>query len=98
MGVAALVLGLLCGWMLWIVHNSLDGGRWFDLIVGLVLGELILAVGLFALVLLTWAIFAPTWLSRALTTAHHKLAGAIVATLLILIFVIPILELLGILR
>jgi hypothetical protein len=105
MGVVALVLGLLSVWMLWIVHNFLDRGGWFGLLVGLVLDEFILASGLFALVLLTWAIFAPAWLSRAFTAAYHKLTGTIAlvgllfgAAILILLLVIPVLLQLGILQ
>jgi hypothetical protein len=104
-GVAALVLGLLSAWMLWIVHKFLDGGGWLDLIVGLVLDEWTLAVGLFALVLLIWAIFTPAWLSRALTAAYKKLTWAMAlvgllfgAATLILLLVVPVLVQLGMLQ
>jgi hypothetical protein len=101
----ALPLGLLSAWMLWVVHRFLDGKGWFDLIVAVVLDEFILAVGLFALTLLIGAIFAPTWLSRAFTAVSRKLVWAttVIAILfglafLIVMFVLPVLARLGILR
>jgi hypothetical protein len=105
MGVAALVIGLLSGWMFWIVHNFLDRDAWLGLLAGLVLDEWVLASGLFALVLMIWAIFAPAWLSRVLVAAYHKLGLMIalvgllfVAASLILLLVVPALLQLGILQ
>lgn len=105
MGIVALVLGVMAAWMSWIVHKFLDGGGWYDLIVGLILDELILAVGLFAFVLLIRAIFAPAWLDRILVAAGHKLVWAIllVGTLFglaafILLFIGPILLHFGVVR
>jgi hypothetical protein len=103
LGVVALPLGLLGGWMFWIVHTFLNGGGWLDLIVGVVLDEFILAVVLFALVLLRGAVFAPHWLSRAFTAAYQNLTWAIAlvgilfgAAALIVFVVGPMLVRLGI--
>ncbi len=105
LAVIAFPFALLCAWMLWIVHKYLDGKGWFDLIVGIVLNEFILAVGLFALILLIEAIFAPTWLSRAFEAVCQKViwaTGALVllfgVAFLLVLFVLPILIRLGILR
>jgi hypothetical protein len=105
MAVAAIGLGALSAWMFWIVNTFLDGGGWFDLIVGLVLDDLILAVGLFAVVLLIWAIFTPAWLSRLLASSQKKLHRAIAligilfgVSLMILLLVFPVLVQLGIMR
>ncbi len=64
MGCVAIVFGLLAFWIGWIVSNCLDGRGWFDLVVGLVLDEVVLAVGLLSLTLLIWALFAPPKISR----------------------------------
>jgi hypothetical protein len=77
LGVTALALGLFAVWMAWIVHRFLDGRGWFDLIVGLILDELILTIGLFALLLLVWAMFAPAWLTRLLSTAYQKVSWVV---------------------
>jgi uncharacterized membrane protein len=98
MGVAAVALIMLSVWMLWIDHKYAKGGGPFELIVAVVIGELTLSIGLFASVLLIWAMFAPAWLSRVLQAAHDKLAWAIVATGVILTLVIPALALLRILQ
>ena len=63
--------------MLRIVNQFVDGNGWYDLIVRFVLDDLILAVGLFAIALLIWAVFAPPGLPRMLASAQHKLTWGV---------------------
>jgi hypothetical protein len=105
LAVVALPFGLLSAWMVWIVHRFLDGKGWFDVIVGAVLNEFILAVGLFALILLVGAVFAPTWLARAFAAVTRKLVRVttlvillLVGVFLIVMFVQPVLVRLGVLQ
>jgi hypothetical protein len=105
LAVIALPFGLLSAWMLWVVHRFLDRKGWFDLIVAVVLDEFILAVGLFALTLLIGAIFAPSWLARAFTAVSRKLVRMTTlvvllfgAAFVIVMFVLPVLVRLGVLR
>jgi hypothetical protein len=105
LALVALPFGLLAAWMFWIVHKFLVGPGWIDRIVGAVLDEFILAVGLFTVTLLIGAMFAPAWLSRAISTAYWKLVSSITVVsvlfgtvLLIVIIVLPILVGLGLLK
>jgi hypothetical protein len=104
LAVVALVLGLLGAWMFWITRIFLWGGGWYDLIVGLFLDELILAVELFPLLMLIRAIFNPVWVGRVIEASSHKLVWAITgvgclfgAAIFIFVLVIPILFQMGIL-
>ena len=103
-GVFAVVLGLLAVWMFYIIRMTLDGDGWFDLIVGLVLRELTIAVGLLASLLLLWAISAPDWVSRVYTAAYRKLVwalalvGLLFGAAILFLVVGPVLVFLGILR
>jgi hypothetical protein len=85
MGCVAVLFGLLAYWMWWIVATCLDEDGWFDFLVGMVIHEVILAVGLLALVLLIWAIFASARLGRVFETAcaHAAKAAAVFFALLI---------------
>jgi hypothetical protein len=103
-GMFAVVLGLLAVWMFYIIRISLDGDGWFDLIVGFVLRELIIALGLFATLLLLWAIFAPGWISRVYAAACRKLVlalafvGLLFGSAILFLVMGPVLVFLGILR
>jgi hypothetical protein len=77
LAVGALALGVMGVWMFWIERNALDGNGWFDWIVGLILDELILALVVFACLLLVWALFRPARLGRLLTGAQHELTRRI---------------------
>ena len=83
-GCLSIVFGLFAGWMLWIVHNFLDRRGWFDWIVGQILDEIILAVAVFAIVLLIWAVFAPPWIPRLLAAAYRNLTKAIMLVVVLL--------------
>jgi len=48
MGCVSVLFGLLASWIAWIAANFLDGDGWFDFVVGLVLHEVIVSVGLLA--------------------------------------------------
>ncbi len=104
MGVFAVALGLLALWMWYIIRMSLDGDSWFDLIVGLILRELAVAVGLFAALLLLWATFAPEWIARVYVAACRKLflalalVGLLFGSAILFLVVGPLLVFLGILR
>ncbi|MDP5022752.1 MAG: branched-chain amino acid ABC transporter permease, partial [Burkholderiaceae bacterium] len=51
MGCVSIVFGVPAVWLYWMVRTFLDGDTWYDFIVRSILDELILALGLFALVL-----------------------------------------------
>ncbi len=90
--------------MFYIIRMTLDGDGWFDLIVGVVLREFTIAVGLLASLLLLWAIFAPDWLSRVYMAAYRKLVlalalvGLLFGAAILFLVVGPVLVFLGILR
>jgi hypothetical protein len=105
LGVVALSLAFMPAWWFWFVHKWWVRRGWLDLIVGVIFDEFFVAVGLFALVLLIWAIFTPAWLAHLLTAAYRKLLWAIVlvgllfcSATLILFLVVPVLLWLGIVQ
>jgi hypothetical protein len=105
MGVVGIIFGLIAAWMAWFLNKFLNGNGWFEWIVGWVLYDLALAIGLFSLVQLIGAIFAPRWLTRAFELASHKLIWAIGGFWLLmgaatigLLIVVPILLWLGVVQ
>jgi hypothetical protein len=76
MAVFAVPFGLIAAWMAWILTEYLHGDGWVEVIARCVLGEFILAVGLFALVLLAVAL-APPRLSDSLQAAGRKVVHRI---------------------
>lgn len=97
MAVGALAIGALSAWMLWMVNKLLDGNTLYDWVVGLVLDEVILAAGFFAVLLFVWALFTPAWLTRLINAAYHKLTRSLAwlgilfaASVLFMILVLPL--------
>jgi len=86
-GCLAVLFGLLAFWIAWIVATFLHGGGWFELVVGLVLDEVILAVGLLAAALLIWALFVPARMSRVFDHVCAHAAGA--AWLFFAVLIVP---------
>ncbi len=78
LGLAAIILGAVAAWMFWLVNRFLGGGGWYDWIVGLFLDELILALALFSVVNLVWALFRPAWMGHLLVRVYKNLGHAIV--------------------
>ncbi len=75
-GLACVAISLigLDAWILWITHRFVGWQGWFDRIVGLLLHELILTVGVFGLLLLVWAAFTPAWIRNILAAVHRKIS------------------------
>ncbi len=101
-GFFACLFSLLAYWMFYIVQNFLDGNGWWDWIVGFVLHDLIVSIWLFSLGMLIIAIFDPQWIRYLFLETTKKLFWAIgifffllVAVTFVVIFVLPILEQLG---
>ncbi len=85
MGCVAVIFGLLAFWIAWIAATCLDGSSWFDFVVRMVLQEVILAVGLLALILLVQAVCALPLFDRFFekVAAHTAQAAAIFFAILI---------------
>ena len=85
------------------VHKFANEDNWFDFIVRLVLDEMVVAMGLFAVVLLIRAVFAPAWLTALVNWAAAHAAQVVLGvfavlfgSLILFIFVFAILSSLGI--
>lgn len=103
-GAIAIAILLVDKLIISIYFDFMQGNGWYELIVGAVVLELIVAVGLYGWVLLIWAVFAPAWLSRLFTAAYRKLTWALAFVCLLFgaailfVMVAPILIFLGMIR
>lgn len=103
MGCVSIVFGVPAVWLYWMVRTFLDGDTWYDFIVRSILDELILALGLFALVLIFAGFFPYPWLTRLVEWITDHMAKTVlvvfwvmVGSLFLFIVVFAVLDTLGI--
>jgi hypothetical protein len=78
LGCASVFLGAIAAWMIWFVHKFLDGAGWVEFLIRTLLDELAFSIGLFAIVILIWALFTPEWIRRSLTAATERIMLAVI--------------------
>lgn len=103
MGCLAIIFGIPAVWLYWMARTFVDGDTWYDFIVRSILDELILALGLFAIVMVVAGFFPYPRLTRIVNWAMEHMAMTVlvvfwgmVGSLLLFIVVFAVLDTLGI--
>jgi len=103
MGCVAIIFAVPAVWFYWMARTFVDGDTWYDFIVRSIMDELILALGLFAGVVVFSGFFPYPWLTRIVDWVTEHMAKTVLflfwgmlGSLLLFIFAYAILDTLGI--
>lgn len=85
MSLVAALFAVPAIWMHWMLRKFANGDEWFDVIVRLVLDEIIIALAIFAVMIIMHGFFAPQWLVPILEWSMPNMAKTVIGVFVLLV-------------